>query len=61
MRIRLIIGIVVCLVATVWFLQEIDVLGGSAMSGEGFWALAGAVLLAVGISILIGARRVSRS
>jgi len=61
MRARLIIGVVLCLVGAVWFLQGINVLGGSGMSGEAFWAVAGAVLLVIGIGLLRRSSRVRRS
>lgn len=44
-----IIGILLILAGGVWFLQGIDVLGGSAMSGHPQWAVYG------GLGILIGA------
>ena len=61
MRVRLVIGIVLCLIGAIWFLQGIDVLGGSGMSGEAFWAVAGVVVIAIGAVLLRGARRASRS
>ena len=60
MRARLISGIVGCLLGAVWFLQGINVLGGSGMSGEAFWAVAGAVLVALGAIQLLGVRRTRR-
>jgi hypothetical protein len=57
MRVRLVIGIVLCLVGGVWFFQGIDVLGGSGMSGQAFWAVAGAVVALLGLRLLWGARR----
>jgi hypothetical protein len=41
----------------VWFFQGIDVLGGSGMSGSAFWAVAGAFVFVLGLSLLRGARR----
>ena len=57
MRARLIIGVILCLLGAVWFLQGVDVLGGSGMSGKAFWAVAGVVVFAFGLSLLRGARR----
>jgi hypothetical protein len=55
--VRVILGVVLTLLGTVWFLQGIDVLGGSAMTGSSFWAIAGIVVGAVGVAVLLGARR----
>ena len=41
----------------VWLLQGIGILPGSFMTGQMFWALMGAVLLAVGgLLVLVGLR-----
>jgi multisubunit Na+/H+ antiporter MnhB subunit len=55
MWIRWIVGGVVCAVGTVFVLQGTNVLHGSGMSGEGKWAIVGAVLIAVGLASLIWA------
>jgi hypothetical protein len=60
MRARLIVGIILCLLGVVWFLQGIDVLGGSGMSGQAFWAVVGAILVVFGLRLLRGARRLGR-
>jgi hypothetical protein len=57
MRLRMVIGVVLFLLGAVWFLQGINVLGGSGMSGQGFWAIAGIVVLAIGVKLLRSARR----
>jgi uncharacterized membrane protein YjjP (DUF1212 family) len=54
---RLIIGVVLVLLGGVWFFQGIDAIGGSAMSGSSFWAIAGIVVVAVGIGLVLAARR----
>lgn len=41
----------------VWFLQGINVLPGSFMTGQTKWAVYGALLLLVGIGLLIAANR----
>ena len=58
MVVRVIGGVLLCLIGVVWFLQGIGTLGGSGMSGEGFWAFAGAVLVLVGIRLFLGALRI---
>jgi hypothetical protein len=42
----------------VWTLQGLDVLGGSAMSGETTWAIVGPIVAVVGMLVfLFGIRR----
>lgn len=54
---RVIVGIVLVLVGAVWFLQGIDVLGGSSMTGNAFWAFVGAPLVVIGVVLLRPAKR----
>jgi hypothetical protein len=57
---RIIIGILgaLCvLMGGVWFLQGINVLPGSFMTGQTRWALYGGVLLCVGLGLLTIASR----
>ncbi len=49
---RLIAGILLVLVGAVWFLQGIDVLGGSSMTGNPFWAYVGAPMVIIGVLLL---------
>ena len=58
MRIRVVIAVTLLLVGAVWILQGLDVLEGSGMSGHIVWTVIGAVLVAVAIGLLVGARRV---
>ena len=52
------VGAVLVLVGVVWFLQGIDVLGGSGMSGKTLWAVVGPVVALVGAGALVlGLRR----
>ena len=61
MRVALIVGGVLFLFAgCVWFLQGINVLPGSYMTGQTKWAIYGAGLMIVGILSLIRARRLRR-
>ena len=46
------------LTGVVWTLQGLDVLGGSAMSGDKTWAVVGPIVALVGL-VLIGAGRVA--
>ena len=58
MRIALdVVGVLFILMGALWFLQGINVLGGSAMSGQGMWVAIGAVVGIVGIALLVFANR----
>jgi len=51
------VGAILILVGAVWFLQGIDVLGGSGMSGETLWAVIGPIVALVGIGALMAGLR----
>jgi hypothetical protein len=52
------VGALLVIVGAVWFLQGIDVLGGSGMSGKTLWAVVGPVVALVGVGVLVlGGRR----
>jgi len=55
-----VLGVFVCLVGLVWILQGLNVLPGSRMSGEPFWAIMGAVAIAAGIGLGAVGRRLGR-
>jgi hypothetical protein len=58
MRIALnIFGTLVVLAGAVWFLQGINVLPGSFMTGQIRWAVYGGIAFAVGIALLLLANR----
>ena len=50
-------GALCCLMGGVWFLQGINVLPGSFMTGQTKWAVYGALLLLVGVSLLVAGKR----
>jgi hypothetical protein len=54
------VGALLVIVGLVWFLQGIDVLGGSGMSGKTLWAVVGPIVAIVGAGILVSALRTSR-
>lgn len=54
---RLVVALVLGLVGLLWIGQGLGLIGGSAMSGSSFWAVAGVVLLAVGGVLLAWERR----
>ena len=56
-----IVGAILDLVGTVWILQGLNVLPGSFMTGQPFWAGAGLVTMVVGLALLLlGIRRQAR-
>jgi hypothetical protein len=58
MRIVLnIVGLVLVLLGSVWFLQGINVLPGSFMSGQMRWTVRGGILVFAGIAGLLWANR----
>jgi uncharacterized membrane protein len=58
MRIFLnIIAVLLILVGLVWFLQGINVLPGSFMTGQTEWAVYGGIAVAAGIGLLVFANR----
>ncbi len=57
MRIRLVIGVVLCLIGILWLGQGVGLVGGSFMTGEAIWAVIGAIALLFGVALLSGARK----
>jgi hypothetical protein len=58
MRIALIIvGGILVLIGGIWFLQGINVLPGSFMSGQMRWAVRGGIAVVAGILLLLWAGR----
>lgn len=57
---RLLAAVVLALVGLVWVGQGTGIVGGSAMTGNSFWAVVGVVLLVAAAAIaLLEARRSS--
>jgi uncharacterized membrane protein len=54
-----IIGVILILVGFVWFLQGINILLGSFMSGDSLYSLLGILLVVVGMIILAFTNRQS--
>ena len=53
-----IVGAILDLIGTIWILQGLNVLPGSFMTGQVFWAWAGLVTMIAGLALLIlGVRR----
>ncbi len=59
---QVILGIVLLLTGSVWFLQGIRIIPGSFMTGSKFWMIVGAVIGIVGLVVLAtsGRRRARR-
>lgn len=55
-----ILGVLMILLGGIWFLQGINVLPGSFMTGQVQWAVYGGILTAAGIWLLLRVRRRSR-
>jgi len=56
------VGALIALMGIVFMLQGLGAIGGSAMSGSTFWAVAGPVIALVGLAVAgIGMRRRSVS
>jgi hypothetical protein len=55
-------GAIIALIGIIFTLQGVGVMGGSAMSGTTFWAVAGPVIALAGVAIAaVGWRRRSAS
>jgi hypothetical protein len=48
-----IIGVVLVIVGAIWFLQGINILPGSFMTGQTKWAIYGAISFIVGVGVLL--------
>jgi hypothetical protein len=56
--VMVIVGAVLDLLGTIWILQGLNILPGSFMTGQPFWAGAGLVVMLAGMTLLImGVRR----
>ena len=52
-----IIGILLILAGAIFFLQGVNVLPGSIMTGDPQWTINGSIMIVVGIGLLVWARR----
>jgi len=57
LRLRLLIGVALCLVGALWIGQGVGWVGGSFMSGQAAWAVIGAIAILFGVTLLRGPRR----
>lgn len=51
------IGVMLILGGSIWFLQGINILPGSFMTGDPQWAINGAISVVIGIGLIILGRR----
>jgi hypothetical protein len=54
------LGGLLMLFGTTWFLQGINVLPGSFMTGDIHWAFYGGIAIIVGVAVLLKANRLGR-
>lgn len=52
-----IVGALLVFIGTVWFLQGINILPGSFMTGQTRWAVRGGIAVVAGIILLVSANR----
>jgi hypothetical protein len=52
-----VVGVICVLMGCVWFLQGINVIPGSFMTGQSKWAIIGGLLFVVGVGLLVAANR----
>jgi hypothetical protein len=52
-----VVGVLLMILGGIWFLQGINVLPGSFMTGQTRWAVFGGIAIAVGIGLLVTASR----
>jgi len=56
-----IVGVLLVIIGSVWFLQGINVVSGSVMTGQMRWAVRGGILVVAGIVGLLYANRKRKS
>jgi hypothetical protein len=56
-RVLRVVSVILMLTGAVWFLQGINVLPGSFMTGQTRWAVYGGVTAAVGMALWVASRR----
>lgn len=54
-------GVVLMLMGLIWFLQGINILPGSFMTGQIQWAVYGGIAVIVGAALLVAANRLRPS
>ena len=54
------VGFLLILNGVIWFFQGINVLPGSFMTGQMKWAVYGVLCSAVGVAVVVAARRIGK-
>jgi uncharacterized membrane protein len=57
----LVMGVVLILMGVLWTMQGLDIVGGSAMSGNALWAVVGPIVVVVGAVLLFRGLRTQPS
>jgi hypothetical protein len=52
-----IVGVLLMVLGCIWFLQGVNVLPGSFMTGQMRWAVNGGIAVVVGVGLLFAAKR----
>jgi hypothetical protein len=52
-RVLIVVAIILLLAGGVWFLQGINILPGSSMSGQSRWAVNGGIAMLAGLGLLL--------
>ncbi len=52
-----IFSVLLILAGGVWYLQGINVIGGSVMTGQSQWAVYGSITIVIGVALLLFANR----
>ena len=56
-RVTLALVALLILVVVVWYLQGINVIGGSMMTGQSQWSVYGSITIVIGVVLLLFANR----
>jgi hypothetical protein len=48
-----VVGVMLVVIGSIWFLQGINVLPGSFMTGQSRWAVYGGIAIAAGVCVLL--------
>lgn len=57
MKVRIVVGVLLCTIGVVFLLQGVNLLHGSTMSGQTQWAVTGALAILIGLANLAVALR----
>ena len=52
-----VVGILLILAGAVWYLQGINVIGGSVMTGQSQWSVYGSITVVIRVALLLFANR----